>query len=184
MTVHTPRRRLETARLTLVATERSHTEGLTEAILASIDELRPWMAWAASPSVEQTRMFTVASEDAWQNSTGWNFTILHEDRPVGTVGVDCYQPMLAQAQLGYWIRSDLAGRGLMKEAARAVVDFAFDDVGLHRLELHASPENIASIKVAEALGFRREGLARDIAKNATGFYDCLVFGLLEGDPRS
>ena len=183
MTHHSPPRRIATERLTLVATEREHTEGLTDAILASLDELRPWMAWAASPSLEQTRMFTASSEEAWERSMGWTFTILYEDRPAGTVGIDCYQPMLDQAQIGYWIRSDIAGRGYMKEAARAVVEFGFGVIGLHRLELHASPDNIASVRVAESLGFQREGMARDIAKNAYGFYDCLVFGLLADDLR-
>lgn len=183
MTLTAPRRSLATERLTLAATERSHTSGLTDAILASLDELRPWMAWAGAPSLEQTRMFTAAAEDGWDNSTGWTFTILHDEEPAGTVGLDCYQPMLDQAQIGYWIRSDLAGRGYMKEAARAVVEFAFADIGLHRLELHASADNVASVKVAESLGFQREGVARDIAKNAQGFYDCLVFGLLRSDPR-
>jgi ribosomal-protein-serine acetyltransferase len=183
MTFRSPRRRLETPRLTLEATSHVHTEGLLDAVLASLDELRPWMAWAESPSLEQTRIFVAASEDGWARSIGWNFTIVHEGTAAGTVGVDCYQPMLDQAQLGYWLRSDLAGGGLMKEAAGAVVEFAFTDVGLHRLELHASPDNIASVRVAEALGFQREGFARDIAKNSLGFYDCLVFGLLESDPR-
>ena len=183
MTLLTPRRRLTTERLTLVATELSHTTGLTDAILASLDELRPWMAWAASPSLEQTRIFAASAEDGWERNTGWTFTILHGGSPAGTVGIDCYQAMLDQAQIGYWIRSDLAGQGLMKEAARAVVEFAFVDLGLHRLELHASPDNIASVRVAESLGFQREGVARDIAKNAHGFYDCTVFGLLKDDPR-
>ena len=177
------RRRIVTERLTLVATNASHALGLNRAIVASLEELRPWMGWAADTSVEQTRAFTLGVEERWNSNLGWTFTIMHEAEPSGTVGLDQYQPMLQQAQLGYWIRSDLAGRGLMKEAARALVAFAFDEVGLHRLELHASPDNVASIKVAEALGFQREGLARDIAKNAYGFYDCFTFGLLSTDPR-
>lgn len=178
-----PRARLTTRRLSLVATDRSLAPGLNRAIRASLDELRPWMAWANDPTPEETRSFTLGAEENWERLSGWNFTILHDGDPAGTVGVDQYQPMLEQAQLGYWLRSDLAGRGYMKEAAKAVVDFAFEDIGLHRLELHASPDNHASVRVAEALGFQREGLARGIAKNADGFYDCLVFGLLATDPR-
>ena len=179
-----PRRRLTTERLTLIATDRSHAAGLNRAITASLDELQPWMSWAADPSIEQARAFTLAAEERWERLMGWIFTIVHDGDPCGTVGLDQYQPMLASAELGYWIRSDLAGRGLMQEAGRAVIDFAFQDLGLHRIELHASPDNIASVKVAEALGFNREGTARDIAKGAHGYYDCLTFGLLETDPRA
>lgn len=141
------------------------------------------MAWVADPSPTQTSGFTLDAHGKWEDGTGWIFTIVHEDEPCGTIGIDQCQPLLEQAQLGYWIRSDLAGKGLMKEAGRAVVDFAFKEVGLHRLELHAAEGNVASVKVAEALGFRREGLAREIARNVHGFYDCLTFGLLATDAR-
>lgn len=177
------RRKLTTDRLVLVATDRSHAPALNAAANASLEELKPWMGWADDPPLEETLSFTLGAEERWERGTGWIFTILHDGVPVGTVGIDVFQPQLSSAQLGYWIRSDLAGQGLMKEAAKAVVDFAFEDLGLHRLELHASPHNVASVKVAESLGFRREGLARENARSATGYYDCAIFGLLESDPR-
>jgi ribosomal-protein-serine acetyltransferase len=178
------RRRLDTVRLSLVATEVSHAAGLNRAMLTSLDELKPWMSWAADPSLRHTQAFALDAQERWDRNEGWTFTIFYEGEPSGTVGLAAYQALLEQAQLGYWIRSDISGRGLMKEAARAVVDYGFDEIGLHRLELHASPDNLASVRVAESLGFRREGLARDIARSAYGFYDCLTFGLLSTDDRS
>jgi ribosomal-protein-serine acetyltransferase len=175
--------RLETERLKLVAVDQSHARDLNRAARESFDELRPWMGWVADLRLQQTENFAREMEHRWKLSEGWMFAIMYDGRAVGTIGLDVYQPMLEQAQLGYWIRSDLAGQGLMKEAARAVVNFAFEEVGLHRLELHASPDNVASVKVAEAVGFRREGLARDIARNVDGYYDCLTFGLLATDER-
>ena len=183
MTRASARRRLTTERTVLVATNRSHAPGLTRSIVASLAELRPWMAWAAHASLEQTTAFTREAEDRWSTSSGWTFTIVHDDEYVGTVGLDRFEPMLERAEMGYWLRSDLTGQGLMTEAGKAVVDFAFDEVGLHRIELHASPNNVPSIKVAETLGFKREGLARDMARNAEGFYDCLIYGLLRSDRR-
>lgn len=177
------RRPLSTERLSLIPTEPSHAPGLTDAILASLEELRPWMAWAAYASLEQTRAFASEAADRWATSTGWTFTIVHQGERVGTVGLDRFEPTLERAELGYWIKSDLAGRGLMREACRAVVDFGFREVRLHRIELHTSPDNHASVRVAEGLGFKREGLGRDMARNAYGFYDCAIYGLLRDDPR-
>lgn len=71
----------------------------------------------------------------------------------------------------------------MTEAASAVVSFAFDAAGLHRIGLEAAPGNKASIRVAEKLGFQREGLQREAGRAVSGWLDLWLFGLLHGDPR-
>ena len=56
-------------------------------------------------------------------------------------------------------------------------------LGLHRIELHAAIENVGSIRVAEKLGFRSEGIMREGSKVPGGWLDCYSFGLLTTDPR-
>lgn len=78
----------------------------------------------------------------------------------------------------------------MTEAGRAVIEFAFDRVGLHRIELHADTRTAASIRVAKKLGFKRRGRARpdsrsagvlrDGERNVDGWHDCYVFDLRAG----
>lgn len=63
------------------------------------------------------------------------------------------------AYLGYYGMVDLAGRGLMKEAVRKAVCYAFAEVGLHRLEASIQPANIRSIELIKRIGFRREGFS-------------------------
>lgn len=64
------------------------------------------------------------------------------------------------AQIGYWIDSACAGRGVMPTAVALAVDHAFFTVGLHRIEASIRPENHRSRRVVEKLGFREEGLRR------------------------
>lgn len=182
---HSLARRLVTPRLSLEPSGYQHLEGLWRSIEASLPELRPWMAWAWDPRVEQTRAYIARAEKLWaaQVSDEWLFSIVLGGEPVGAVGLASGMQDLRRAELGYWLRSDLAGRGLMTEAASAIVTFAFNDLGLHRLELHAAPRNVASIRVAEKLGFRFEGVARDAGFAATEWQDMNVYGLLETDPR-
>ena len=71
----------------------------------------------------------------------------------------------------------------MSEAAAAVIEFGFNELGMHRIELEAGVGNDASIKVAEKLGFKREGLARQAGWAGNGYYDTVRFGLLSTDPR-
>jgi ribosomal-protein-alanine N-acetyltransferase len=63
-------------------------------------------------------------------------------------------------QVGYWIDEKFAGRGIVPTALALAIDHSFRVVGLHRLEANIRPENQASRRVVEKLGFRDEGLRR------------------------
>jgi ribosomal-protein-alanine N-acetyltransferase len=66
-----------------------------------------------------------------------------------------------RAELGYILGREHWGRGFAGEAQRRAIDFAFEDLGLHRLEADTHPDNAASLRSLERLGFRREGLLRE-----------------------
>jgi ribosomal-protein-serine acetyltransferase len=153
------------------------------AVEASLPELRPWMAWAVDDTHGSNKDFLEMCEAMWSKDQGWTFTIFHNGEVAGTVGLAGHEPLIRSAELGYWIRTDLARRGLMTEAAAAVVDFGFKEVRLHRVELHAGVENLRSIRVAEKLGFQRVGMIRDGSRGEGGWYDCYVYDLLETDAR-
>lgn len=59
--------------------------------------------------------------------------------------------------VGYWVASEVAGRGVMPTAVALLVDHCFDAVGLHRLEVNIRPENAPSLRVVHKLGLRQEG---------------------------
>ena len=66
--------------------------------------------------------------------------------------------------LGYKLGRDACGKGYMTEALRAGIDVVFRDYGLHRIEANIMPRNLPSLRLAERLGFRREGLSRQYLK--------------------
>jgi ribosomal-protein-alanine N-acetyltransferase len=66
--------------------------------------------------------------------------------------------------LGYKLDGAECGRGYMTEALRAGIDVVFRDYGLHRIEANIMPRNLPSLRLAERLGFRREGLSRQYLK--------------------
>jgi ribosomal-protein-serine acetyltransferase len=169
---------LETPRLRLEATVAAHAPGLWSAILASLPELTRFMAWAPTASAENTVTFAERMQKRWDELTDWSFTILLGEETAGNISLMGYEPLADLAEIGYWLRSDLCGRGLMTEAARAVVGFAFDKVGCHRLELRAAESNPASIRVAEKLGFVREGTLREANRAPDGRYNMHIYGLL------
>lgn len=91
-----------------------------------------------------------------------------------------------EAEIGYWGTAAYRGQGVMGEAARAVVDWAFDGqgLGLYRLDWRAVAGNVPSARMARALGFRYEGMLRQGLTSPRGRDDGWIGGLLATDDRS
>lgn len=143
-------------------------------------ELIRYMPWAPTASRRTTETYVETMVRRWDEATDWAFTVFHEDSVAGSISLMGYEALSDLAEIGYWMRSDLTGRGLMTEAAAAIVDFGFQEIRCHRLELLAAVDNIGSIRVAEKLGFSREGLLREAnrAPATGGRHDMYAFGLL------
>jgi ribosomal-protein-serine acetyltransferase len=176
---------LHTSRLELRPLREEHGEGLWQAVWASLDDLYEWMPWARPPQREGTLAMAAAAADDWYRRSTLSFVVLHQGVVSGIVSLKLFRPLQESVEIGYHLRSDLKGRGLMTEAVGAVVRYAFEEESLHRIELHAAVGNEGSIRVAEKNGFTRVGIARlaDPAPDG-GWRDLIVFDLLESEWQS
>ncbi|WP_344979891.1 GNAT family N-acetyltransferase [Streptosporangium fragile] len=84
-------------------------------------------------------------------------------------------------EIGYGVHPLYRGRGFAPEAVGGVVRWVFETTGLHRIELRADVDNIASLRVAEKAGFVREGVLRAAEMADDGPHDVVVFGMLRAD---
>jgi ribosomal-protein-alanine N-acetyltransferase len=92
--------------------------------------------------------------------TGYGFGIFAGGRFAGEINISAVQRGPFQnAYVGYWIDEAMAGNGYTPEAFVVVARFAFEDLGLHRLQVSIIPRNGPSLRVAEKLGLRNEGTA-------------------------
>jgi [ribosomal protein S5]-alanine N-acetyltransferase len=90
-----------------------------------------------------------------------SWLILDDGTPAGVVGLsDIARGALQRAVLSYWVDRARNGRGLCTQAVAAVIEIAFGELGLHRIEAGTLPDNFASQRVLEKSGFERFGLAR------------------------
>lgn len=95
-----------------------------------------------------------------QLGSGYGFGIFLGDQLVGEINISNIQRGPFQnAYVGYWIDEAHAGQGYMPEATVAVLRFAFEDLGLHRVQISIIPRNQASRRVVEKLALRDEGIA-------------------------
>jgi RimJ/RimL family protein N-acetyltransferase len=88
-----------------------------------------------------------------------------------------------RASVGYWLVAGARGRGFAARAVRLLARWAFDDLGVARLELTCGPDNLASQRVAERCGFTREAVLRSHLAFKGRRRDTVVFGLLPGELR-
>jgi ribosomal-protein-serine acetyltransferase len=175
---------IETARLRLEGTRLDFAPQVWPAINSSLPELKKYMSWAANASLDHTAEFLHRAEAGWRNDTSWEFVIFENGEVAGTVGFNNVNGPWRSCNLGYWIRSDLAGRGYVSEAAAAAIDFAYGSTPMHRLEICAAIENGASWRIAEKLGFTREGVLRHGYWVEERPLDVYMYSLLKTDARS
>jgi ribosomal-protein-alanine N-acetyltransferase len=119
----------------------------------------PRMSWNDRQSIGiYTAMLRSLRRQAREGSA-LPFAITYEGRFCGqlTVG-NVVRGAFNSAYVGYWVDEAVAGRGVMPTALALVVDHCFGPARLHRVEANIRPENVASKRVVEKLGFRDEGL--------------------------
>ncbi len=123
--------------------------------------LRPWEATSPSGPADQPSTFGQMVRALTSEARAGRvmpFVIGYEGRLVGqlTVGGIVWGS-LRGAHIGYWVDQQVAGRGITPTAVAMATDHVFS-LGLHRVEVNIRPENAASLRVVEKLGFRLEGL--------------------------
>ena len=96
------------------------------------------------------------------------------------VGSVSREPLLS-GYIGYWVGADVAGRGVTTAAVALAVDHCFGRAGLHRVEATVRPENAASLRVLEKLGFRQEGLLRRYLEVEGDWRDHLLLAVTTED---
>lgn len=139
--------------------------------------LEPWMPW-----IDITR--TIDDQRRWLES------VVHDHGTLDGCGIFVdgsyaggaglrWEPLTASGEIGYWIAAAHEGRGFVTRAVRALLDVGFRELGLHRIVIRAGVENARSRAIPERLGFVAEGIARGAERGPNGFYDLVVYAMLE-----
>ena len=111
---------------------------------------------------------------------GYGIVVKGTDKIIGSVDFN-HRHEDDVLEIGYTLHPDYWGRGYVPEAARALIDLGFKELGLHKIELSCFGSNVQSQRVAEKLGFTLEARIRD-RKDAQGNRcDSLIYGLLKSE---
>ena len=172
------------SRVTLRAARAADYEEWADLRRRSRDFLKPYEPrWSESDLSRRVFLSRLkrAREEAHQG-TDYSFLVFLRtpDREVLVGGITLSNIRRRAAQyvtLGYWMGQDFVGQGLMTEAVSAVIPFAFDTLGLHRIHAAFLPTNAASRRVLEKNGFREEGYAENYLQIDGKWCDHVLFGL-------
>jgi len=173
---------LRTARLTLAIPTAADVDAITEA--AQDPEVPRWTTLPSPYARRDAEQFIVKAAEWWDAESELTWGIRVDDDWVGMLGLHRLERG-GSAEIGYWMALSARGHGYLTEAARAVIDFAFDPDGLDlkRLDWRAVVGNVPSARAARSLGFHYEGLQRQALSDPRGRHDGWIAGLLVTDDR-
>lgn len=106
-----------------------------------------------------------------------------DGRMIGNCGIRVNAPEHRQANIGYELNPDEWGQGFATEAARAIVRFGFENLGLHRIWAECNADNGGSVRVLTKLGMQREARFREHQWFRGRWWDTEIYALLEGEWR-
>jgi len=153
-------------------------ETLFALVDAERERLRRWLPW-----VDGVR--TAEDERAWLKAVLSSADLKEEGYGIWDRGelagcVGMHLDLLNDgADIGYWLGRSFEGRGLVTRACRALIDRGFGELRLHRVTIHAAPDNARSRAVPERLGFTQEAVLRQAGKTAVGYVDLVVYSMLD-----
>lgn len=171
-------------RVTLRASRSADYDEWSNLRRASREFLKPFEPrWSESDLSRRVFLSRLKrSREEARDGTDYGFLVFRRDPDgetlVGGITLSNIRRRAAQyVTLGYWMGQTYVGQGLMTEAVGAIVPFAFDTLGLHRIHAAFLPTNTASRRVLEKNGFREEGYAENYLQIDGKWCDHVLFGL-------
>lgn len=155
-------------------------EDLFAAARESAGSVGRWLAWChAGYTREHAQAWIAHCRDGWQAQNHYAFAIRKSatGELLGGVGLSRINRLGRSGNLGYWVRSTRQRQGSMRTAARLVVEFGFDRLGLTRIEILVALENLASRRIAESLGALQETTRTNRLRTGSGVADAAVYSL-------
>ena len=158
-------------------------------VLAHIDRGRDFIGRYiglpdATADLDATRGWLQSYADKAAADAGRLYGIWLDGLLVGGVLFRVFDAATGSCEAGCWLEPAAAGRGLVTRAARVLLDWAFLERGMHRVEWRVSSENAPSVKVAKRLGMSREGVLRSNQPYRGGRQDTEIWSVLAPEWRA
>ena len=148
------------------------------------EHLRQWLIWVDNiETISDARRYIRSSLGQLVDDNGFQTGIWYRGTLSGIIGYQSVDWVHRSTTLGYWVGASCQGKGLVTKACSALVDWAFREWRLNRVEIRCATGNDRSRAIPERLGFTQEGSLREAEWLYDHFVDLAVYGMLADEWR-
>jgi ribosomal-protein-serine acetyltransferase len=141
--------------------------------------LREWLPFIDySQSVADTKAYFRTVTDT-KNIAEQVFVIVYQGHISGIIGFKGIDYINYKVEIGYWLAGNLQGQGIMRRCCKALVQYAFEDMRMNRIQIKVGVGNHRSSNIPKKLGFVLEGVQRDGELLNGAFHDLEIYSLLQ-----
>ena len=149
------------------------------------EHLRQWLPWVDNTtSPIQYHSIIPIWLKQFANNQGFNCGIRYLGKLVGAIGFHSIDWNNKQTSMGYYLARGFEGKGIMTRTVQALVNYAFFELNLNRIEIRCGVENRKSRAIPARLGFKEEGIIREAEFLYDHFHDLVVYGMLAREWKS
>ncbi|MFD1019867.1 GNAT family N-acetyltransferase [Thalassobacillus hwangdonensis] len=168
--------------LALKLPELKDAEKVFELTDVSRKYLREWLPWVdGTTTIEDTKGFLEGTRKGFLEERSLTTLILYKGEIVGTAGFNELNRANDTAYIGYWLGEGYQGKGIMTRVVCALVDYAFTELDMNKVDIRAAEGNAKSRAIPERLGFTFEGRIRQAERLYGNYVDHMVYGILESE---
>lgn len=157
-------------------------EELFTAVDDNREHLRQWLPWVdATLTVDDSRTFIQSTLEQYRNNQGFTVGIYYNGRLAGMIGYHFIDWENMSTGIGYWLSKRFQGKGIAVQSVQKLIDYAFTEWSLNRIEIRAAVGNVKSRAIPEKIGFINEGILRQVAWINDRFVDMVNYSLLRDE---
>ncbi|MGE3465918.1 MAG: GNAT family N-acetyltransferase [Pyrinomonadaceae bacterium] len=154
-------------------------EKVFETVIRNTERLLDFMHWMTRDySLTMAEEFVERSKEAAEKGESLSLGIFRGETFIGVIGFVGFDRSVRKTEIGYWIDGDEEGKGIVSRATRSLIDLAFDEFSINRIEIRCATSNPRSAAVPRRFGFTEEARLRQSEIRNGVLQDFNVFGLL------
>lgn len=162
----------------LALVHESFASRYTELVSEQLDYLSQWLAWPPHCQSEQDfKLFIQRSLHDYADGKSMTCAIVYKGEIVGNCSFNSINYDTLTVEVGYWLSQCHQGNGIMTRVVTSLIDIAFDELGMEKVQLAAAKDNAASRAVAERVGMALEGIITNKEKVSDRILDHAIYGI-------
>lgn len=164
--------------LQLALIQESFAPRYVELVSEQKEYLSQWLAWPAFCHAEQDfKLFAQRMLHDYADGKSMTCAIIYQGEIVGNCSFNTINHDTKRAEVGYWLSQPHQGKGIITRVVTKLIDIAFNELKLEKVELSAAKDNLASRAVAERVGMTLEGIITNAEKVGDRILDHAVYGI-------